>query len=154
MSIAVFDTDVLIYIFDTVYNSDKDKFKEVINYFLLLYYQIWIPKNVKKEFLQGKRRKKRYYRFLKRYNYLIKECPINISNKEIDIILTPEIHIGEADGLLQIQKANYYPFYSIRNNLIFVSNDKNAIKAAKKMNIEIQQFTEIQQLLREGGIII
>jgi len=155
MAIAVFDNDVLVYIFDTVYYSDKKKVEKVVEYLVLRYSRIWIPRTVKREFLRIKKRKKRYYRYLKRYNNLIEECPITISTNDINLLLTPEIHEGEADGILQTQKAPNYSSYSSRTDkFIFVSNDKKAVEAAGRMGIEVLRFTEIQNQLREGGIIV
>ncbi|NAY82368.1 MAG: hypothetical protein GU362_05765 [Thaumarchaeota archaeon] len=157
MIIAVFDNDVLVDIFDRVYYLDRRKFKEVINYLSLSYSKIWIPKSVKGEFLQGKKRKKMYYRLLKRYNNLIKDCPITISKNEINLLLSPEIHLGEADGISQIRKAETLPSYKYlkKFELIFVSNDKKAINfAEKRMNVKVKTYNEIKDSLREEGIII
>jgi rRNA-processing protein FCF1 len=153
MVIAVFDNDVLVYIFDTVYYSDKRKVRKVMEYLALRYFRIWIPRTVKREFLRLKKRKKIYYRYLKRYNNLIEECPITISTNDIYLLLTPEIHEGEADGILQTQKAPMHRSYST-HQFIFVSNDKKAINTARRMGIEVLRFTEIQNQLREGGIIV
>jgi len=153
MAIAVFDNDVLVYIFDTVYYSDKRKVRKVMEYLALRYFRIWIPRTVKREFLRLKKRENIYRYLMKRYNNLIEECPITISTNEINSLLTPEIHEGEADGILQTQKAPMHRSYSM-HQFIFVSNDKKAINTARRKGIEVLRFTEIQNQLREGGIIV
>jgi len=153
MPIAIFDNDVLVNIFDDLYTIDRGNFKKAMYYFQLRFSQVWIPETVKREFLYVKKRRSRLDRVFKNYSYLA-NCPIRISKTDIELMLDPHVQEGEADGILQTQKAPNYRKYSNVDKFIFISNDKKALEVAANMGIDILPFTELRDDLREGGIII
>jgi len=155
MSIAIFDNDVLVNIFDDLYIVKRDNFEKAMEYFKLKFSKVWIPETVKNEFFYIKKRETKLEKIFRNYSDLLSYCPITISKNEIlPMLLNSSVQEGEADGILQTQKAPYYRRYSNVDKFVFVSNDKRALEAAEKMGVETLPFTELRDELREGGIII
>ena len=108
--ILLVDTNVLVYLFDNIYVSDKIVFDKVISFLLITYTRIWIPATVISEFLlkknQDKKRGKQLKKFMKCYPQ-IAQCPIKVNLNEITLLLGLETDedAGEADAILQANKA-------------------------------------------------
>jgi len=51
--ILLVDNDVLVYLFDNLYNADQFSFKKVLQYLTLTYSRIWISGYVKSEFVSS-----------------------------------------------------------------------------------------------------
>ena len=119
MAIAVLDNNVLVYIFDEIYLANRREFEKVMEYLNLIFSEILLPKEVKREFLKIRRRRDRLRRLMKKYT-IIKDCPISISENEITLMLSGQIQRGEADAILQTRKMGYYQRYSNRTKSIFL----------------------------------
>ena len=150
MAVAILDTDVLVYIFDEVYLADRKKFEEILNFIILSFNEIWIPKEVKREFFKIRKRRARLRRLMKKY-ITIKDCPITISKNEITLILSNQIDQGEADGILQTRKIADYKKYSSKT-FLFVSNDRQALRGADTFGIGCLPYEELRSEWRQMGV--
>lgn len=154
MVVAVFDADVLISIFDDIHKTDKEKFKEIMNFLQLRFSSIWIPATVREEITILKKEKKRRERIMQKYEDFISSCPISIGDNDIALLLN-KIDRGEADGILQTMRAPDYRFIKKRGGkYVFVSHDKKALKFAERMNLPYVDYKEIVEELREAGVEI
>jgi len=152
MTIAVLDTNILIYFFERLYNADKGNFQRAVDYFRTRSGELWIPGEVRREFVISRSIENRLYRIVKRHEDLIKICPITTSKHERNIIIN-DIDPGEADAIVQIEKAISKRKYRNRN-FVFVSEDKDALRFAEGSGFEILKYKEIKQELQEIGVMI
>ncbi len=149
MAIAILDTDVLIDMLDFIAKGDRESFKEMTRYLSLRFEKIWIPKTVKDEYIQNKKTKNRFYRFLR--HPFVEKCPISIGKSDIALLID-KIDKGEADAILQAQKTEVKQ--SFRNeSVVFISNDTHAIDFALQIGVGSIHYTELKTELREGGYI-
>ena len=154
MAIAILDNDVLVYIFDEIYIANRREFEKVMEYLNLRFNEIWLPKEVKREFLKIRRRRDRLRRLMKKYT-IIKDCPITISENEITLMLSSQIQRGEADAILQTRKIGDYRRYSNRiKSIFFVSNDRPALQYAENFGINFCPYDTLRIRMREMGVEI
>lgn len=156
MTIAIFDANVIINLFDDLYAVDKNKFEETMDFLKLRFSEIWIPTIVKEEIteLKNKATQKQREKRIRKYNSLILDCPITIGKNDIDLLLD-SIHRGEADAILQTQRAPQYRYaQKTRQDYVFVSEDGGALKFAERMNLNSMNYKKLVEELREGGIEI
>ncbi len=160
MAIAVLDNDVLVNLYDFVYLHNKSKWKQVIEYLVLRYKQIWIPKLVRNEFLGVKqktrksKREKWLDRVLDRYATII-DCPVPVSDNDRALIVSDIVDHGEADGIMQIKNAETFGTARYRipsPRFVFVSADWGAIRGAMDAGIATDTYYDIRDQLREIGI--
>jgi hypothetical protein len=154
--IIIVDNDVLAYIFEEIYDIDKNLFNKVISFLVLGNAAIWIPQTVKSEFLNSpkykRRRKRRLEKILEMYvNF--KDCPITVSSNEINSISPYENDKGEADGIMQGQKALLSEKFGIFD-YHFLSNDRKALTKAESMNLVPYPYQNLKERFREVGIIL
>ncbi len=152
MSIAVFDTDVLIFIFENQYSGNRQDFSKTMKYFQTKFNAIWIPTEVRREFAIKPSLRKRLQRIMKNHPDFLQMCPITTSKHERDIIIN-SIDIGEADAIIQIQKASSMKRYSFRS-FEFISQDKKALQFAENSGFVICPYLNLKHELNEMGIVI
>lgn len=155
-NILLLDNDVLVYLFDLLYESQKQAVDKTLTFLALQYSRIWIPQTVKREFLRGqndKKRQKRFDKILKNHTY-ITNCPIPISKTEIVALIGLEDeNAGEADAILQAQKAKSLQTIFF-NDIVLLSNDKGAQQRAKNVGINILKYKDLKAQLAETGITL
>jgi len=152
MTIAVIDTDVMIFIFENLYSSNRQHFSKTISYFQTLFQSIWIPNEVKREFTIHPSLNKRLLRIMKQYPYFIRLCPITTSKHERDVLING-IDIGEADAFIQIQKAISIVRYR-KLKFKFISQDKKALNFAEDSGFSIYPYQLLKSELNEIGIVV
>ena len=151
MNVAVLDTDIMVYLFENLYNADRVNFNRTVEYFREIFSEMWIPEEVKREFTIRKSLQRRLDKIMVEHGDIISDCPINTSKHERDIFIN-DIDTGEADAIVQIQKANLMDRHRKRN-LIFLSHDKAALRFAEDSGFEVFGYREIKQDLREMGVV-
>lgn len=152
--IVIIDNDVLVYLFEKLYDVDQLIFYKVIEFLTLKYSAVWIPGTVKEEFLNSKkmqRRRKRRLNQILNSNYSFIDCPINVADHEIDLINPGAENRGEADGTLQGKKAMLSDRYG-EFDYFFLSNDSGALNLAESMQIQPFRYSELKNIFREIGI--
>jgi len=150
MVIAILDNDVLVYLFEEIYLADRKKFGEIMDYLILRFNEIWIPKEVKREFFEIRKRRNRLGRLMKKHS-MIKDCPITISKNEINLILSDQIDQGEADGIFQTRKIGDYRKYTSKK-FLFVSNDRPALRGADTFGIDFLPYEKLRDEWRQMGV--
>lgn len=154
--ILIVDNDVLVYIFDQLQSSDKFSFARVVQNIILNYSRVWIPAEVRKEFLlrrNDRRRRKILFRILDRYP-AISNCPISVGENEIRLYVgMKDENRGEADALLQGQKAKSQNTQNFED-IVFLSNDEKALNSARKRSITTLPYRYLRAQLRETGLSI
>ena len=154
--ILLLDNDVMVYLFRDLYDVDKNALNKVISFLALTYSRIWIPQVVREEFLlksKNKQRAKRLDKILDNYS-LISRCPVPVSRTEIiTLIGNTEENAGEADAILQAQKAKTFQ-HLFFNDIVFLSNDKGGHKLAEDFDVTVLKYQDLKNKLNEAGIII
>ena len=150
MRIAIFDTNVLIYLFDELPIVSSIFFHKVMQYLQTRFFEIWFPQSVEYEFTIPKHRLRCLKKLLNNFHFL-QRCKINVSRNEIRLLL-PEIDLGEADAIIQIQKGVLKFKKGLQVEFIFVSEDRAALRKAKEFNIETLDYKDLKEELRELGI--
>jgi hypothetical protein len=154
--ILLIDNDVLVYLLDNLYSADEFSFKKVIQYLTLSYSRIWISGYVKEEFL-FKGNDKRRSRIIKKVfddHLSFSDCPIKVGLNEIRLMIgMKDEDKGEADALLQIQKAKLITTYFFED-IVFLSNDNAALNRAKKLFITTLSYTSLKSSVQETGIVL
>ena len=106
--ILVLDNDCMVNLFDDLWSINEEAFFRVMGIIIARYTTIWIPGEVKKEFLIYNNNKRRL-KILKKMQHeypIIMECPITVSQADIDALTgIREQDRGEADAIQQIRKA-------------------------------------------------
>ncbi len=155
-NILVLDNDFLVYVLKNNYDIDKGIVDKIFQQIALNYSTIWIPSIVMEEFMlkcNDKNRQKRIDELFEKYHF-ITECPISVGTNEIlGLIGTKEENSGEADAILQIQKASSCIDISFEK-IVFLTNDKGAMNLAELMNIEIWKYEDLKNIFKEIGISI
>ena len=154
--ILLLDNDVMVYLFRDLYDVDKNALNKVISFLALTYSRIWIPQVVREEFLlksKNKQRAKRLDKILDNYSF-ISRCPVPVSRTEIiTLIGNTEENAGEADAILQAQKAKTFQ-HLFFNDIVFLSNDKGGHKLAEDFDVTVLKYQDLKNKLNEAGIII
>lgn len=154
--ILLLDNDVMVYLFRDLYDIDKNILNKVVSFLALTYSRIWIPQVVREEFLlknKNKQRSKRLDKILDNFAF-ISPCPIPVSQTEIiTLIGNTEENAGEADAILQAQKAKTFQNLFF-NDIVFLSNDKGGQRLAKDFDISVLKYKDLKIQLNEAGIII
>jgi hypothetical protein len=152
--ILVIDNDVLVYIFDNLYTSDQFSFGKVIQFLSLTYGRIWIPGEVRHEFLH-KRNDKRRLRIISRVyrdHSVVCDCPITVGLNEKKLVTgMKDENLGEADAVLQSQKAKAMEKLFFED-IVFLSNDGGALKLARKRLITTLAYANLKSRIQETGI--
>jgi predicted nucleic acid-binding protein len=152
--VLLLDNDVMVYLFDLLYPVNPWAVDKILSFLALTYSRMWIPKTVKKEFLfqnKDKKRIKRLKQILKNYPY-ISNCPVPISKTEIIALIGSETeNNGEADAILQAQKAKTTQHLFFKD-ITFLSNDKGAHRLAVQMGVNILKYEDLKTTLREIGV--
>ena len=153
---------VLVSLFENLYSVNKIHFDKIINNLILEFTRVWIPQTVKKEFIDNihikekKKREKRFKRIQSQFPQIV-ICPIKVSNKEMEVLVASKTdNLGEADAILQIQKAKNnltQDFYTF-SDIVFLTSDKAAIRLANNLGIITRNFNEFKKQQREIGISI
>ena len=151
MRVAILDTNVLIYLED-IYITDKDKFRRVVNFFQLRFEEIWVPRTVENEFKRTRKRERRYWR-MKEKIIVLRRCPIGVSSEEVNALISLGIDDGEADAIIQARKTEYMKRYK-NSEIVFITEDRSALRHASDFGILTMDYGEIKQSLREMGVEI
>lgn len=154
--ILFIDNDVLVYIFDYLYTADEFSFNRVVQYLKIIYGRIWIAGTVKDEFLfkgKDKRRSRIITRVFDTHTNF-SDCPINVGLNEIRLLIgLKEEDMGEADSILQIQKAKNASSYFFED-IVFLSNDQKALDLASRLFITTWSYDNLKSTFKETGIIL
>ena len=154
MEILIADNDVLVEIFDLLYHANREDFHRVVQYLQSRYSGIWIPRTVVQEFSISPKRKRLFARLGREYPDFFLECPVHVSVQEKAILMSDRngIHEGEADGIHQALKAGMLRRYL--QGFVFFSRDQNALKHAGAIGLEILDFEDLRDSVKEAGIIL
>ena len=154
--VLLIDNDVLVYTLVYLHDTDPRQTRTFLSYLLARYSQIWVPETVYDEFLfrvNDKRRKRIIEKYMDMFQ-AISICPINVARHEINVLTKGEDeNAGEADAILQSQKATFHDDYG-RNNYQFLTNDKGAIRLAKTKDVEVLSYKSLKDTFREIGIVL
>ncbi|MEL6134566.1 MAG: hypothetical protein AAFR59_14495 [Bacteroidota bacterium] len=155
--ILLIDNDALVNIFCDLRFHNSSASQRVITFLLTRFTTIWIPGVVLNEFYIKKGDKQRQ-KILKPYlenEFLnIEKCPLSVGEHELTILVgSREENRGEADALIQIQKAQAYSNFHFRS-IQFLTNDRGAMNMARNLNIEIYPYRELRNTMREIGITL
>lgn len=118
---AVLDTDVLIMIFQVLPEKDKEK---ILFEMQQVFHMIFVPKRVLEEYEAPKDEILIWF----------KECPITVSESEINALLRTlhgEIQQGEADAILQRKKIknHEHSYLGLIERAYVILRDKRARRA-------------------------
>ena len=152
--ILIVDNDVMVYIFHDLFTSNRDFAMRVIQYLSLKYSRMWIPKEIRNEFLlkrKDKRRLKIMDKICEAYP-IISACPIKVAKHEIKIFVgIGDDNRGEADAILQSIKAKTKDNLFFED-IVFLSNDRNALLLARRNSVATLPYGTLRVNLREVGI--
>lgn len=153
-SILLIDNDVMVSLFDIVYQANKIGFRQTISYLATLFHLIWVPRTVYKEFLRKRRDRKRSKRLkaiFSRYQF-IGFCPIPVGKNEIVLITGGSSeNAGETDAVLQGRKAPQIEQFQYKR-VVFLTNDRGAMGFARQMGVAVFQYRNLQQQMLELGV--
>ena len=156
MKVLLIDNDVLIRLFVLDYPANKKAISKVISNLQLEYSSIWIPKEVKEEFLCKRNdlgRKKRINKIMERFPFII-DCPIQVSKNELRLINgNNDEDNGEADAILQFRKASSSNKFAF-TEMHFLTNDNGAIERATNFGITVLTYQTLRETHLERGITL
>ena len=157
--ILIADNDVIVGIFCTLQENNINHFRLTMQHLSSMYYEMWIPFEVEREFInhpiERNNRKRILEKIYNKYQF-VKQCPITVSINEINFENnSSDEDRGETDAILQSQKATAIPDNRLRFSEIHLFfRDKGAIKRASEKNLSILQYKTFAIQLREIGVIL
>ena len=154
MDILIADNDVLVEIFDQLYHANRSDFRRLVAHLQTRYSRIWIPRTVLGEFKVTRKRARLINRLHRDFPDFFEECPVRVSAGEIDLLISSRagIHEGEADGIHQAKKAETLRRYP--QGFVFFSRDAGALRFAKEYGIDILDYEELKETVKEAGIVL
>ncbi len=155
-SVLFIDNTCLVYLFDELFNANRNHLYEVVSILNAEFDQIWIPSTIQQEFLlkrNDKKRKKLLGWAMKEFDAL-NTCPINVSKSEIiSMIGNTEENAGEADAVLQMNKGRISDSHIIRR-MTFFTQDRGAINMMSEHEHEVLDYNDFRSRLLESGIVL
>jgi hypothetical protein len=157
--ILIADNDVIVDLFCTLQISNGLHFQRAMEYISMLYFEMWIPREVEREFknhpLERDYRARVIERIFYKYQF-VKRCPIRVSENEINLENNGSYEDrGETDAMLQSSKALAIPDSRFKfSGIDLFLRDKGAIKRATEKNLSVLHYGTVAIRLREIGILL
>jgi hypothetical protein len=157
--ILIIDNDVAVNLFHELFENNQKHFQKLLSILSTQYNEIWIPGEVKIEFLRHpqlkRKRKKILEKIMEDYQF-IRNCPINVSDNDIDLANNfSDEDRGETDAIIQAVKAQSVKSPTLNfSGISLLFKDKKAIKRAEQRNISILVYKDLASQMREVGLIL
>jgi hypothetical protein len=168
MDVALLDADAVIRLLEAASGQGNAALRKVLDHLASRFHELWISRTVHLEVrsLQQDERTRKANPHCRSMDKVIRQvarlgivalrrCPVPVGRHEIALQLSPTLHAGEVDSVLQARKLVSTDRYQAPiRRVTFVSGDLDAIEWAERLDVDVLVLDEIINEMKQLGLAL